>query len=316
MRLHFGLFIWCVAIGSGASLSYAGAPEAQRVDGNLALAHVQKLVSFGPRPPGSPGNSRAQSHITSYLKGLGLNIENQDFLASTPNGSLGMKNIIARTRETGGEIVILASHYDTALMSQTLFVGANDGGSSSGLLLELARAISQQPKRKETVWFVFFDGEEAIRQWTESDSLYGSRYFVQAIKSQGQTKKVKAMILLDMVGDRDLALERDQSSTPWLMDMVWKAAQELGYGKHLARSAKAMTDDHTPFIEAGIPAVDLIDFDYGFFNRYWHTADDTLDKISPRSLKIVGDIVLRVLEKLSPPAASRKPGVPSQSARP
>jgi glutaminyl-peptide cyclotransferase len=149
-----------------------------------------------------------------------------------------------------------------------------------------------------TVWVVFFDGEEALQQWSPADSLYGSRYFVNSLKAKTMTGQIKSMILLDMVGDKNLVLERDYSSTPWLVDLMRQSAQELGYGNNVTTLQKAMDDDHVPFVEAGIPAVDLIDFDYGFNNLYWHTSNDTLDKISPRSLKITGDIVVRMLEKL------------------
>jgi glutaminyl-peptide cyclotransferase len=297
--------------GQSASTEKSRIPTVKGFDANLAYAHVQKLVSFGSRPPGSQGLTKAQTYITNQLRILGLKVEHQDFLASTPNGKIGMKNIIARIPGSGNKIIILGSHYDTKLFSNFLFVGANDGGSSTGLLLELARVVSRTT-RTEAVWLVFFDGEEAQQEWTAQDSLYGSRYFVQSLRSQGLVQTVKAMVLMDMIGDKDLVLEKDQDSTPWLMDLVWKAARELGYGTHLASSPKSMTDDHIPFIEAGIPAVDLIDFDYGFFNHYWHTADDTLDKISPQSLKIVGDIVLRVLEKLSPPTGEQ--GSPRRSS--
>jgi len=264
-------------------------------DANLAFAHVQKLISFGPRPPGSPGLAQAQSYITANLKKMNLQIEHQDFMATTPNGKLGMKNIIAKCPGEKERLIILGSHYDTRLMPSTYFVGANDGGSSTGLLLELARVISQQ-KRAYTIWFVFFDGEEAQKEWTESDSLYGSRYFVESLKAS--VGRIKAMILMDMVGDKDLVLEKDLSSTPWLLELVWNSAQELGYTKHLAKLPKAIIDDHIPFIRVGIPAVDLIDYDFGFNNLYWHTANDTLDRISSESLKVVGAIVLRTLDKL------------------
>ena len=271
--------------------------KASSVDGSLAYSHVEKLVGFGPRPPGSPGIAKSQAYITDVLKKLGLQVEHQDFLANTPNGPVSMKNIVGKTQQSGRPVVILASHYDTRLMTNAAFIGANDGGSSTGLLLELARVLS--PRRNAfTVWFVFFDGEEAQREWSETDSLYGSRYFVEKLKADGQTQTVKAMVLMDMVGDRDLKLENDASSTPRLMEMVRKSATELGYGKHLAASQKGMVDDHIPFIRAGIPAVDLIDYDYGFNNSAWHTPNDTLDKISPHSLKIVGDIVVRTLENL------------------
>jgi Zn-dependent M28 family amino/carboxypeptidase len=271
--------------------------KATSVDGSLAYSHVEKLVGFGPRPPGSPAIAKSQAYIADVLKKLGLQVEHQDFLANTPNGPVSMKNIVGKTQQSGRPVVILASHYDTRLMTNAAFVGANDGGSSTGLLLELARVLS--PRRNAfTVWFVFFDGEEAQREWSETDSLYGSRYFVEKLKADGQTQVIKAMVLMDLVGDRDLKLENDASSTPQLMELVRKSAVELGYSKNLAASQKGMVDDHIPFIRAGISAVDLIDYDYGFNNSVWHTPNDTLDKISPHSLKIVGDIVVRTLEKI------------------
>lgn len=272
--------------------------KASGVDGQLAFSHVKELVGFGPRPAGSPAIAQAQAYITGVLKKLNLQVEHQDFLANTPNGPVSMKNIVGKARQSGKAVVILGSHYDTRVMTNAAFVGANDGGSSTGLLLELARVLSQR-RNTFTLWFVFFDGEEAQREWSETDSLYGSRYFVEKLKADGQAQAIKAMILMDMVGDRDLKLENDVSSTRWLMEMVRRSAGELGYGKYLATSQKGMVDDHIPFIQAGIAAVDLIDYDYGFNNSFWHTSNDTLDKISPRSLKIVGDVVIRAVENLA-----------------
>ena len=268
------------------------------LSGDRAFAHVERLVTFGPRPPASPGIKKAQRYITEVLRQIPLEVEHQNFLASTPNGNLSMKNIIGRSGGNMGQVVILASHYDTHLMPNGVFVGANDGGSSVGLLLELARVL---PHRQQgfSLWFVFFDGEEAQKAWSRTDSLYGSRYFVERLRSSGQTGRIKAMILMDMVGDKNLVLEHDLNSTPWLMRLARDSATELGYAKHLAGNPKAVMDDHTPFIEVGIPAVDLIDYEFGPNNRYWHTPQDTLDKISPQSMERVGQIVLRTLEKLS-----------------
>ena len=271
--------------------------KAISVEGSRAYSHVEKLVGFGPRPPGSLAIAKSQTYISDVLKKLGLQVEHQDFLANTPNGPVSMKNIVGKTSQSGKPVVILASHYDTRLMTNAAFVGANDGGSSTGLLLELARVLSQR-RNAFTIWFVFFDGEEAQREWSEADSLYGSRYFVEKLKRDGHTQAVKAMVLMDMVGDRDLKLENDTSSTPDLMELVRKSAVELNYSKYLATAQKGMVDDHVPFIRAGIAAVDLIDYDYGFNNSLWHTPNDTLDKISPHSLKIVGDIVVRTVENL------------------
>ena len=256
--------------------------QSLRVSGDRAFSHVERLVSYGPRPSASPGIKKAQQYITDVLRRLSLEVEHQNFLASTPNGNLPMKNIIARSRGKVDKVVILASHYDTHLMPGGVFVGANDGGSSVGLLLELARVLSgRQPDF--SLWFVFFDGEEAQKVWSPSDSLYGSRYFVQRLRASGQTGRIEAMILMDLVGDKDLVLENDLNSTPWLMRLVRDSAAELGFGQHLASNPKAVLDDHIPFTEVGIPAVDLIDFEFGPNNRYWHTPQDTLDKISPRA---------------------------------
>jgi len=290
---------WLAAVGLMTCLeAWSSSAKIATVDGSLAYSHVEKLVSFGPRPPGSPAIARSQAYIAGILKELGLEVEHQDFLANTPNGPVSMKNIVGKTVRSAKPVVILASHYDTKPMMNAAFVGANDGGSSTGLLLELARVLSKR-QNAFTVWFVFFDGEEAQREWSETDSLYGSRYFVEKLKADGQTGAIKALILMDMIGDRDLKLENDTSSTSSLMDLVRRSAAGLGYTQYMAASRKGMVDDHLPFIRAGIPAVDLIDYDYGFNNSFWHTPNDTLDKISPRSLKIVGDIVVRTLESLS-----------------
>jgi Zn-dependent M28 family amino/carboxypeptidase len=284
------LFLGIVAVNlSGQSLPLSG---------DRALSHVKRLITFGPRPPASPGIKKAQQYITEALRQLPLEVDHQNFLASTPNGNLPMKNIIGRSRREMDRVVILATHYDTHLMPNGIFLGANDGGSSVGLLLELARVLSPR-QMSFSLWFVFFDGEEAQRAWSLTDSLYGSRYFVERLRASGQTGKIKAMILMDMVGDKDLVLEQDLNSTAWLMRLVRDSANELGYGRYLSANPKAIIDDHMPFIEAGIPAVDLIDYEFGPNNRYWHTSEDTLDKISPRSMQRVGQIVLTTLEKLS-----------------
>jgi glutaminyl-peptide cyclotransferase len=269
----------------------------QSLDGNAAYHHVEKLVSFGPHPPGSAGISHLQTYLISQLQRMGLQIEQQVFLASTPVGPVSMKNISAKIPGCTDQIVIIGSHYDSKLTPGSVFVGANDGGSSSGLLMELARVLSRQ-KGGCTYWVVFFDGEEALQKWSTDDSLYGSKYFASSLRLKGLTRQIKAMILLDMVGDKDLMLEQDNASTGWLVDLMQQSARELGYGTHLSPHQTAMEDDHIPFIQAGIPAVDLIDFSYGFNNLYWHTSSDTLEKISPKSLKVTGDIVLRMLEKL------------------
>lgn len=272
--------------------------QSDQLSGERAFLHVQRLVSFGPRPPGSAGIKRAQRYLTDTLKKYQLEVEHQNFLAFTPDGKIPMKNIIARTKNSTNDTIILASHYDTLLMKNDVFVGANDGASSTGLLLELAQVLSPQ-KWKFSFWFVFFDGEEAQQLWTSQDSLYGSTYFVERLQARGQVSKIKAMILMDMVGDKDLVLEKDTTSTTWLMALVRNSAKEMGHGRKLGDTPKAIIDDHVPFLRVGIPAVDLIDYEFGSNNEYWHTSQDTLDKISPKSLQVTGEIVLKTLKKLS-----------------
>jgi Zn-dependent M28 family amino/carboxypeptidase len=224
-------------------------------------------------------------------------VEEDSFVAGTPIGPIPMTNLIAKFPGTGRGTVIVAGHYDTKRFDDFRFVGANDGGSSAALLLELARVLG--PRKNElNYWLVFFDGEEAIRDWSPTDSLYGSRHFVERLSSNGELSRIQAFILVDMVGDAQLRIPREQNSTSWLNDLVFNAAQRLGYGKYFVNSRQAIDDDHIPFINAGVAAVDLIDFDYGPRNSYWHTAEDTLDHCSPLSLTIVGRVVAATLMEL------------------
>jgi Zn-dependent M28 family amino/carboxypeptidase len=216
------------------------------------------------------------------------------FTYDTPLGRHQMQNIIAvpAGREPQRPVVI-SGHYDTKLLPD--FVGANDGGSSTGFLLEMSRVLCRS---QQDVMLVWLDGEEAFKDWTDTDSLYGSRAQAEIWKRNGTASRIRALINVDMIGDRDLELVHEWNSTKWLRELVWKVGRELGYGKHFGENAGAITDDHIPFLQAGIPALDLIDFDYGPFNRYWHTERDTLDKLSAESFQVIGDVLLRVIEVL------------------
>ncbi len=263
------------------------------LDADRAFAHARELVSYGPRPVGSEAHQRAEDYIQSELKKLPLELEVQSFDAITPKGTIRMKNIIARQSDSSSPVIVLGSHYDTMPADSFTFVGANDGGSSTGLLLELARVLVSR-KTGFQYWFVFFDGEEAIRQWSDTDSLYGSREFVKELRARGQLPRVKSFVLLDMIGDKDLDIKRDLSSTGWLVDLFWATALQGNYSGFV-QGTQAMMDDHTPFLAEGVPSIDLIDYDYGPNNSYWHTAEDTLDKISSDSLRQVGEVVLKTL---------------------
>ncbi len=267
--------------------------------GERAFEHVRQLVALGPRPVGSEAHARMRAYLLAELKGYGLSVRTEEFRAQTPLGEKPMVNIIAERAGASEDVIILASHYDTKLFTDFSFVGANDGGSSTGALLELARVLAA---RQETppymLRFVFFDGEEAFVSWSQTDSKYGSRYMVEQLERRGELSRIRALILLDMIGDKDLDIVRDAYSTRWLQDILWETARQLGYERHFTSRETFVDDDHVPFLQKGVPAVDLIDFNYGLWNRYWHTAEDTLDKVSPRSLKIVGDVVLRALPRI------------------
>lgn len=292
--LASGLSGWAVVPGAAASGRQPSA--ATSFSGARALAHVEKIVSYGPRPSGSEALRKTQQYILSRLRDLHLEVEEDDFIARAPQGPVPMKNIIARIPGRRPDVLLLATHYESKQLPG--FVGANDGGSSTGLMLELARVLTQQ-KNAFTIWIVFFDGEEPFQNWSQTDGLYGSRHLAARLKATGKLARIHAMVLADMIGDRDLGVFRDDSSTGWLLDLFSEAAGRLGYSRFFFQKSTAVVDDHTPFLEAGVPSIDLIDFEYGPGNRYWHTSQDTLDKLSPRSLEIVGRVILEAIRLLS-----------------
>jgi Zn-dependent M28 family amino/carboxypeptidase len=265
--------------------------------GAAALEFTAKAVSFGPRPPGSAAIHKLQAYILSELKKDRCEIVEDNFAAETPLGPIAMKNIIARFPGSSGKIVAITGHYDTKSEPDGHFVGANDGGSSTGLLLEMARAISLQ-KHKDDIYVVWFDGEEAFAQWSATDGIYGSRDLANQWAATGTLSKIKALINVDMIGDSDLDIIQESGSSGSLNALVWKTAKELGYGSHFLDQSGAVEDDHTPFLARGVNAIDLIDFDYGPQNAYWHTDQDTMDKLSAGSLGIVGNVLVQVLKKL------------------
>ena len=265
------------------------------VDGQRALQYTREVVAFGPRWVGSPGHAKTQAYLRKELKDD--NLQEDSFTASTPAGSKRMTNFVAKFPGSKDGIIVVTGHYDT-LYGRKDFVGANDGGSSTGLLLELARQLRGQKLEGYRVWLVWFDGEEAIKQWSPTDSLYGSKHLAAKWAKDGTLKKIQAFLLLDMIGDADLNIERESNSTPWLEDVVYKAATDLGYQSHFFARTNDLEDDHLPFARAGVPVADLIDYDYGPNNSYWHTPQDTLDKLSPQSLEVVGSVVLRTIHLL------------------
>jgi Zn-dependent M28 family amino/carboxypeptidase len=273
-----------------ACLSTAQNPQPPTFDGKRAFSHLKAIVSIGPRPAGSPGAAKTREYITRELGAIGLKIEEQAFEAATPLGVVRMVNL--RTTVPGadqGRRLIVGGHYDTKLFRDVRFVGANDGASSTAFLIELARVLKLRPARLP-VEILFFDGEEAVVEWQGDDRLYGSRHYVRAAAKDGSLKEIAALVLVDMIGERNPRFLRDEHSTPWLTDIIWRRAAALGR-REFAEGTTAIEDDHLPFIEAGIPAVDIIDLDYAA----WHTPEDTLDKVSADSLQAVGDVLLAAL---------------------
>ena len=265
--------------------------------GASALEFTAKAVAFGPRAAGSEANRKLQTYIETQLHRFGWNVQQDSFVADTPLGPKPMKNIIATLPGPSGIAVVVTGHFDTKLMPLISFVGANDGGASTGLLLELARALAKKP-RKDTIYLVWFDGEEAFVNWTKTDSVYGSRHLAAKWAADGTLGKIKALINVDMIGDRDLRLVNEVNSSESLRKLVWDTAAELGYSKQFARKMQPISDDHMPFVRLGVNAIDLIDFDYGPNHSYWHNEQDTVDKLSAGSFDVVGKVLIEVLRKL------------------
>lgn len=272
----------------------AASGSAPRIDGERAMRYVREQVALGARSPGSPGHSKMHEYLRSQFKRDEL--EEVAFDAQTPREKIPMRNMIAKFPGSKDGIVVLASHFDTR-EGIPGFVGANDGGSSTAVLLEIANHLRGKRRDGHSVWLVFLDGEEAMGE-TDAPSLFGSRHLAQTWQRDGTLKKIRAFILLDMVGDRDLSIVRDGNSTRWVTEVVRQAADNLALGSYFFRQGTTIVDDHVPFKEAGVPVIDLIDFEYGYDNVFWHTAQDTPDKLTAKSLKIVGDVVLETVRLL------------------
>ncbi len=275
-------------------------------DGAKAYSYVVKLVSFGPHPPDTPAIREVQSYIRAQLKSFGCPVDVDDFHAQTPIGTLAMENIVAKIPGTGPGIILLLTHYDTVRLPG--FVGAEDGGSSSGLMLEMASLLCKAPKNHNAVWIAFLDGEEdqqnfqtaqqAQTTWNTDENTFGSRELAARMDLSGALKNTKAVILADMIGQKNLHIQEDSSSTPWLRELAWKTADRLGYGNLFGTAPSPVIDDHQPFLQRGVAAVDIIDLNDYMQEGYWHTTQDTLDKLSPRNIAIVGQVILASVTEL------------------
>ena len=272
----------------------------QHFDGAKALEYTRQFVSIGPRWPTSQNHQKAEDYLRSQLKRDPL--EEDVFTANTPIGPVAMRNFIVRFPGKKDGVIVLSTHYETNYYLKNInFVGANDGGSTTGLLLAIADQLRQTVARNKTlegysVWLVFFDGEEAFQTWSRSDSTYGSRHLAARWGKDGTLGRIKAFILADMIGDKDLDIQRESRAAGWLVDTVKQAAKKFGYEKYFFKTEQQVEDDFLPFFDRGVPTIDIIDIDYGPpGNSYHHTAQDTMDKVSAKSLTIDGDVLLETI---------------------
>jgi glutaminyl-peptide cyclotransferase len=281
-------------------LVLAGAAAAQHpttFDAARAWRDLEHIVGLGPRPSGSPALDRTREYLASELGKIGARTWTQPFVAATALGPVSMTNLVAEIPGLRNDVVLFGGHYDTKFYPRFRFVGANDGGSSTALLLELARRLAIGP-RQYSVWVVFFDGEEERDPESNRGALHGSRYFVEALARSGQLGRLRAAVVVDMIGDRELDIRRDSGSAGWLNEIVWTTAGRLGHGQHFLEETVSIEDDHVPFLQAGVPAALLIDYNYGRTPEgrgFWHTPQDTIDKLSARSLGVVGDVLVNAL---------------------
>jgi glutaminyl-peptide cyclotransferase len=280
----------------------AVAPGATHFSGKDALVYTKTATEFGPRPSGSPALDRTRQFMEASLAAWKLKPEIDQFTETTPIGKIPMYNYIVKIPATNhaaaDHIVIVAGHYDTKRFKDIKFLGANDGGSSMGVLLELARVLSLTPRKDVTVWIVFHDGEEAQEgPWTKEDSLHGAKHLAAKLQASGEAKKVKALINIDMIGNKHLSILRDTYSTKWLNDLVRESANSVGLGQVFNTEVTDIEDDHLPYLAAGVPSVDLIDFTS--MNTFWHNEKDTTDKLSAASMEQIGLVVLASIDAIA-----------------
>jgi len=287
------------AVNTDASKLLPDTSPAPTFNADRAMQYVKEIVALGPRPIGSENHKKVENYILSHLKGD--RVEQDSFDVHPTEGTFPVRNIIAKFPGTRDGIIVVASHYDTNWpLRKTSYIGANDGASSSALLLEIANQLRGKKLEGYSVWLLWDDAEESMKlPWDDPESLYGVRHLAQKWQDDGTLKKIKAFLLEDMIGDADLNIEHDTNSTAWLEDLILQAATRLGYQSHFFARSMPVTDDHMAFLQHGVPSADLIDFDYGYNDVFWHTTEDTVDKLSPKSLEIVGTVTLETVRLLN-----------------
>jgi len=284
--------------------SAAAAPDnapLPHIDAKRAFQYTREVTAFGERYMGNENHKKLERYIIDHLKGD--QVEDDAFTADTVEGKFPVRNIIAKFPGTKDGIIVILGHYDTNYpLRNTGYVGANDGGSSTAILLEYANQLRGGAAGKKrdgySVWLVWTDGEEAVKTWSATDVLYGTHHLAEKWEKDGTLKKIKALMVMDMIGDADLDILRDTNSAPWLLDLIYAAAERLGYQSHFNAYEADIQDDHIPFVKRGVPSADVIDLDYGYHNVFHHTPQDTMDKLSPKSLEIVGDTTLETIHLL------------------
>lgn len=283
-----------IAATSAPSATTADVPSAPKINAARAMQYTKEVVAFGARPIGSANHKKLEDYILAHLKGD--QVEDDSFTADTVAGKFPVHNIIAKFPGTKDGIIVIAGHYDTVYtLRNTAFVGANDGGASTAILLEIANQLRGTKRNGYSVWLVWTDAEEAVKQWSATDSVYGSRHLAAKWQQDGTIRKIRGFLLADMIGDADLNIERESNSTPWLEDLVYEAATRLGYQSHFFARTLEVEDDHLPFVKLGVPCADIIDLDYGYGNVFHHSVQDTMDKLSPKSMQIAGDVILQTV---------------------
>ena len=278
-------------------------------NGAAAYTLTQQFLASAPkRFNGSPGHFKAEEFIKQHFapEAAKGNLETDSFTTNTPAGQQSMRNYIVRFPGKKDGIIVLATHYETNYPLRDInFVGANDGAATTALLIEIGNYLRTHPPEGYSVWLVFDDGEEAVESWSNSDSLYGTRHLAAKWANNGTLPKIKAFLVADMCGDKDLNIDRDSNSTPWLLDLLSVAAKNTGHSSSIFKNDTTVSDDHLPFKQRGVPVLDIIDLDYGPPTRehpeggFHHTELDTLDKVSAHSLQISGDLFLEMIHLIS-----------------
>ena len=301
--------VWTSALALVAAFLFLPAMVAQdhAVSGQAILKLTQQYVDAAPkRYIGSPGHDAAEAFIKEHFKpevAKGNFIDDR-FTARTPIGPLTMHNLIVKFPGKKDGIIVLASHYETNYWLKDIrFVGANDGACTTALLIALGQYYREHPPQGYSVWLLFTDGEESInKEWTDQDSLYGTRHIAAKWSADGTIGHIKAFVLADMIGWKEMNIDKESNSTPWLLDLLAKAGRDTGHSKYLFRESQAVDDDHLPFQMRGVPVLDVIDFEYGTADNpeaYHHTELDTMDKLSATSLQVSADLFVELVKLIN-----------------